>query len=193
MYIEVYSMSENWFNRIQSESDEIIASSEVIIPVNFVKPMKKLAYSSKEHVVDIAKQGNDDPARGKIWLTESKNKITLTASFYTGTYSFPLYEESWFYPKEENKRAFKTYNHIVHVLEDMKMDVEDDELPMPSLQGWARETLRYIDPDRKKPTNNLALSSARNEPGSSDWRESIYGNRYPTINITNQGTININQ
>lgn len=183
----------SWYNDIKDT--HLLASTEVPVKVSVRKPMQKVAYTSKEHAVDIAKQANDDSTRGKIMLTESKNKITIALSFYTGMYSFPLYEEVWYYPKEEIKRAMKTYNHIVHILEDMKMDVEDDELPIPSVQGWAREALRFIDVERKKPTNNVSLQSSRFEPGTSDWRESLYGNRYPnpTININNSGTIYIDQ
>lgn len=157
------------------------------------KPMVKLAYSSRSHELDIAKQTNGDGSKIKIQFTESKNQICIVARFLTELYSFPLFEETWIYDKKEMKRAVKTYNRIINVLEDLKADTEDDDLPTPSLQGAAREELRFIDIERKKPLNNRSLEAARHEPGVVDWRNSLYGNRYPatTVNINNNGTINL--
>ncbi|CAK9251258.1 unnamed protein product [Sphagnum jensenii] len=45
---------------------------------------------------------------------------------------------------------------------------------MPSIQGKAREELRFIDIDRKKPAISTAQKAARYETGASDWRNSIY-------------------
>jgi len=104
-------------------------------------------------------------------------------------------EETWLYDKKEAKRASKTYNRIINVLEDLKSDAEDDELPTPSIQGKVREELRYIDVERKKPAISSSMKAARSEPGEEDWRKSLYGNRYPqpTVVINNSdGTIYLN-
>lgn len=158
------------------------------------KTFQKLAYTSKSHKTNFAKQSLGDGCFADIELTESKNSVLIAVRLLTKVYSFPLLEETWNYDKKEMKRAIKTYNRIINVLEDLKLEVEDDETPTPTIQGLAREELRYVDIDRKKPTNNVSLEASKQETGSGDWRQNIYGNRYPkhTIEITNNGTININ-
>jgi len=114
--------------------------------------------------------------------------------FLNDIHSFPLYQETWKYPKIEVKRAMKTFNRCVNMVEDIKIEYEDEELPGPTLQGMARETLRYLDIDRKKALPSRSLEAAKYLDGETDWRSSIYGNRMPgqyNINIHNKdGTVN---
>ena len=187
----------NWYKK-QKEPTELIMqwskSYETKTAAEGSGPLQKLAYSSKKHELLIPQHNSEDGCEGQITLTESKNKITLGVAFYTRLYSFPLAEEVWHYDKAEMKRAMRTFNHLTHVLEDLKVDAEEEELPTPSIQGMVREAVRFIDVERKRPTNNPSLHTARYEPGEADWRKSLYGNRYPqpTIQINNNGTININ-
>ena len=116
-------------------------------------------------------------------------------------HSFPLFSEAWKYPKDESTRAVKTFNRCVNLVEDLKTEYEDDDMPGPTLQGMAREALRYVDIDRKNVTPSRSLEAAKYLDGETDWRSSIYGNRMPhqynhplnppTINITNSGSGNI--
>lgn len=180
----------NWFIASKGQDGKIIHQAFVVLK----KPaMTKLAYRSREHLVNIAKQNNEDGVSCKVNLIENKNKIEINVNFINDIWAFPMYTEVWVYPKEEMKRAVKSFNRIVNVLEDLKTDAEDDELPAPSVQGKAREELRYIDVDRKKPVNNPSQKAARSEPGEADWRNSLYGNRYPQqiVNINNNGQITI--
>jgi hypothetical protein len=160
------------------------------------KKLIKLAYSSKNHHMDFNAHGSGDGYNTKIQFTESHTGIEIRAVILSDIRGFPLYTENWIYPLDEKKRAYKTYNRIVNVIEDLKVEYEDEGYPGPTLQGLVRENLRFIDIDRKKNTNNRTLEAAKYEPGEADWRSSLYGNRYPAPNInitnTNGGTININ-
>ena len=99
-------------------------------------------------------------------------------------------------------RAVKTFNRCVNVVEDLKTEYEDEDIPGPTLQGMSREALRYIDIDRKNVTPSRSLEAAKYLDGVTDWRSSIYGNRMPhqyghpiqppTVNITSTGSGNIN-
>jgi len=162
----------------------------------------KLAYMSKDHLTNFNDVASSDGYHCKVALTESKSRIVLTTVFMNDVHAFPLYSESWKYPKNEIKRALKTYNRCVNVIEDLKAEYEDDEMPGPTLQGMSREALRYIDIDRKDVAPSLSLEAAKYLNGETDWRSSIYGNRLPsqqghpltppTINITNTGAGSIN-
>jgi hypothetical protein len=179
--------------KIEFSARENIKKSETFIFVD--NKMQKVAYTTKDHSVRYAKPKNGDGCQGVIELTEGKDNVIIEAIFTTGIYKVALFEEQWLYPKEEIKRAIKTFNKVVNVLEDMKIEAEDSQLPTPSIQGFAREQLRYIDVDRKKPTNNRSLEAAKYLDGVSDWRDSLYGGRYPTsvVNLNNYGHIYITE
>lgn len=181
----------NWYSEINNEP-KIIAQREF----SFRAPMVKVAYMSKKHNVELNDTDESDSYNIKVALTEGKKGIVITVNVMSGVYSFPSYSETWNYDKKESNRAIKTYNRCVNILEDLKIDHEDNGMSGPSLQGLVREGLRYVDIDRKKETNNRSLEAAKYQNGESDWRSSLYGNRLntPVININNsgEGTININ-
>jgi hypothetical protein len=183
----------NWYKNEKTEQKVILAKS---LPISVKKRKKqiKLAYTSKNHKTYFNDVDDSDGHNCKVQLTESKNKIVLTAVFLNDIMAFPLYQETWKYPKKEIKRALKTFNRCVNSVEDIKVEFEDDDMPGPTLQGVARESLRYIDIDRKKELPSRSLEAARYLDGEADWRSSLYGNRLPSqynINLTNEsGTIN---
>lgn len=159
------------------------------------KSLTKKAYTTKQHETEYNDFDEGDGYNCKVQLTESKNKIVLTVNFMNNVHAFPLYSEIWKYPKKESKRAIKTFNRCVNVLEDLKTDFEDEAMPGPTLQGMAREALRYVDIDRKKEAPSRSLEAAKYLDGETDWRSSLYGNRMPSqqpvINISNSGDGNV--
>ena len=183
----------NWYSSLKIEP---VTITEKTFAFDAAQKLTKVAYSSKKHDVEVADTDDNDAYRVKVALTESKKGIVLTVNIMSEVYSFPSYSETWKYDKKESNRAFKTYNRCVNVLEDIKIDHEDNDLSGPSLQGLVREGLRYVDIDRKKETNNRSLEAAKYQNGESDWKSSLYGNRLsnPVINISNsgEGIININ-
>ena len=189
----------NWFKE-KSLKEKIIISS--VINLRPKKKMVKLAYMTKGHKTEFNDTMSSDGYSCKVQLTESKSRIVLTAVFMNEVHSFPLYSEAWKYPKEESTRAVKTFNRCVNIIEDLKTEYEDNDMPGPTLQGMAREAVRYLDIDRKNVPPSRSLEAAKHLDGVTDWRSSIYGNRLPsqygypltppTVNITNTGEGNIN-
>ena len=188
----------NWFKN-KSLNEKIITASTVGLSKK--KKMVKLAYMTKGHHTEFNDTMDKDAYTCKVQLTESKKRIVLTAVFMNEVHSFPLFSEAWKYPKDESRRAVKTFNRCVNLVEDLKTEYEDDDMPGPTLQGMAREALRYVDIDRKNVTPSRSLEAAKYLDGVTDWRSSIYGNRMPhqydhplnppTININNTGSGNI--
>jgi len=188
----------NWFKEYNFKETVI---SRAIFSFREKKTMKKFAYMTKGHTTEFNDTMDSDGYHCKVQLTESKSRIVLTAVFMNQVHSFPLYSEAWKYPKDETRRAIKTFNRCVNVVEDLKAEYEDDDMPGPTLQGMAREAMRYLDIDRKNVTPSRSLEAAKYLDGETDWRSSIYGNRMPhqyghplnppTININNSGSGNI--
>ena len=189
----------NWY-KTNILQEKIITSSTISLHQR--KKMVKVAYMTKGHKTEFNDTMDSDGYTCKVQLTESKKRIVLTAVFMNEVHSFPLFSEAWKYPKGESKRAVKTFNRCVNVVEDLKTEYEDDDMPGPTLQGMAREALRYLDIDRKNVTPSRSLEAAKYLDGETDWRSSIYGNRMPhqyghplnppTVNITNTGSGNVN-
>lgn len=188
----------NWFKENILEESCI---AQTVIKVGSAPKMQKLAYMTKGHNTEFNDVMSSDGYNCKVQLTESKSRIVLSVVFMNNVHSFPLYSEAWGYPKVEAKRAIKTYNRCVNLVEDMKAEYEDEELPGPTLQGMAREALRYLDMDRKHVTPSRSLEAAKYLDGETDWRSSLYGNRLPhqyghplqppVVNITNTGSGNV--
>jgi len=188
----------NWYKEYNLKETVV---SRAIFSFRDKKPMKKFAYTSKGHETAFNDTMDADGYTCKVQLTESKNRIVLTAVFMNDVHSFPLYSEAWKYPKDESRRSIKAYNRCVNVVEDLKAEYEDEDIPGPTLQGMAREAMRYLDIDRKNVTPSRSLEAAKYLDGETDWRSSIYGNRMPhqyghplnppTININNTGSGNI--
>ena len=132
------------------------------------KKMKKIAYMTKGHNTEFNDTMDSDGYHCKVQLTESKKRIVLTAVFMNNVHAFPLYSEAWKYPKEESRRAIKTFNRCVNLIEDLKAEYEDDDMPGPTLQGMAREGLRYVDIDRKNVTPSRSLEAAKYLDGVSE-------------------------
>jgi len=176
----------NWYKNLHS----YIIEEKYI---NFYKKPKliKVAYSTRNHNVSYdTDQGDSYEAR--ILLKNTKDYIVIQLKVNTDIYSFPTVDKEWHYEKEKERgRANKTYNRLVNLMEDMKIDFEDNELPGPTLHGKIMEELRFIDIDKTPKTHNRSLEAAKYKPGVDDIRQSIYGKRYlpPTINISNTGGI----
>jgi len=191
----------NWFKNKSLKEITVLSSTVSMFPK---KKMVKLAYMSKGHKTEFNDTMDSDGYTCKVQLTESKSRIVLTAVFMNDVHAFPLYSEAWKYSKEETRRAIKTFNRCVNIVEDLKAEYEDDDIPGPTLQGMAREAMRYLDIDRKNVTPSRSLEAAKYLDGETDWRSSIYGNRMPhqyghplnppTVNITNNvsGDMTIN-
>ena len=191
----------NWFKNKSLKEIAILSST---VSMFTKKKMVKLAYMSKGHKTEFNDTMDSDGYTCKVQLTESKSRIVLTAVFMNDVHAFPLYSEAWKYSKEETRRAIKTFNRCVNIVEDLKAEYEDDDIPGPTLQGMAREAMRYLDIDRKNVTPSRSLEAAKYLDGETDWRSSIYGNRMPhqyghplnppTVNITNNvsGDMTIN-
>lgn len=188
----------NWYKEYNLKETVI---SRAIFSFRIKKPMTKLAYMTKGHTTEFNDTMDSDGYNCKVQLTESKSRIVLTTVFMNQVHSFPLFSEAWKYPKDESTRAIKTFNRCVNIVEDLKTEYEDNDMPGPTLQGMAREALRYVDIDRKNVTPSRSLEAAKYLDGETDWRSSLYGNRLPhqyghpiqppTININNTGSGNI--
>ncbi|KKL63483.1 hypothetical protein LCGC14_2174620, partial [marine sediment metagenome] len=189
----------NWYRKKALCEKNIISTSFFLSKEK--RGMVKLAYMSKGHNTDFNDVDESDAYRCKVALTESQKRAVLTVVFMNDVHSFPLISETWKYSKDELRRAVKTFNRLVNVVEDLKAEYEDEEMPGPTLQGMAREAMRYIDIDRKKTLPSRSLEAAKYLDGETDWRSSIYGNRLPSqyphegkpiINISNTGNGTVN-
>ena len=180
----------NWYQLSLGEPKIIDSKCIKLADISMIKT----AYSTRDHEIKYATHDTNDGYFVKVQLTENKNKIVLVAQFLSNLHAYPLYKDTWHYDKKEGGRALKTYNRVVNVLEDLKIDFEDDETPGPTLQGMAREELRFVDIDRKKDANNVSLNASKYGAGEGDWRSSLYSNHYPVVNITNTngGIVNFN-
>jgi hypothetical protein len=180
----------NWYRDQLGENGLTIY--ETVINLSSSKgDLVKLAYTHRDHNTYFdTDQG--DSYQSRVVLKNTKDYIVIQLKVNTDIYSFPTIDKEWHYSKDEERaRASKTYNRLVNLLEDLKIDFEDNEMPGPTLHGKIEEEIRFVDIDRSKKTNNRSLEAAKYKPGVDDIRQSLYGPRYlpPTINISNTGGV----
>ena len=85
----------------------------------------------------------------------------------------------WSYDLNEFDLAKKTYNDINNFSKDTLTKIVNEEIPTSILFPMLRSGIEKIDPEGRIASNIPSINYARRYSSSPDWRENIYGKRYP--------------
>lgn len=85
----------------------------------------------------------------------------------------------WHYRMNEEKQARKTLSEISKVSKEFISSYENDKVPFSIIGPKIRSLLRHIDHDHREGTGVFLVQESFGLPVEPDWRETIYGNRYP--------------
>jgi hypothetical protein len=75
--------------------------------------------------------------------------------------------------------AKSTYKRIIAAADKVFEDFRSNEIPNNLLHTYLREAVRFIDLEYKPSCRIPSVDWAREQQGVADWRNSIYGTRYP--------------
>ncbi len=93
-----------------------------------------------------------------------------------------IYSDYWHYNKKQENRADKTFQSLVKISEQMKDDFEKQNTPTSLVCPIIRAQTKYLDmPYREKTSLGFFNDGLINET-EADWRQTIYGERYPQQN-----------
>lgn len=120
-----------------------------------------------------------DPYDCRVFITKMANKITVSITLMHYFMGGVMWQDFWHFEPGQYKSAKKTYNSVKKAAHDVFNQFQGRTIPTALVHSYLREAVRFIDPEARPTTRIPYIDWSREQPGVSDWRNSIYGNRYP--------------
>jgi hypothetical protein len=115
----------------------------------------------------------------RVFITKTATKITVSVSLAHMMYGHVMWQDFWRFNTDEMPAARKTYRQVKSAVDEIFNNFRTAEIPNPNLHAFLREAVRHIDLIHKPTSRIPSVDWAREHDGVKDWRNSIYGNRYP--------------
>jgi hypothetical protein len=106
-------------------------------------------------------------------------KITISLSLLHLQEGISMWQDFWRFGTDEEALARKIYEQIKKAMQEVYDHFKTNTIPNNLLYTFMREAVREIAPEHKPSTRIPHLDWNRKNPKVTDWRHSIYGNRYP--------------
>jgi len=116
----------------------------------------------------------------KIFMTKTVKKIAIsliTTHTYLGTAGWSIY---WEFNLDQMKEAKKIFKKVCEIARDVTEYFITKEIPTVSFHATLRQRFKEIEREDVIRTNIPIINYSYDIPYETDWRSSIYGNRYPT-------------
>ena len=115
----------------------------------------------------------------RVFITKMASKITVSVSLAHLQYGHVMFQDFWRFKPEEINLAKNTFQEVKKAVSEIFDQFKTAEIPNPSLHSFIREAIRHIDFEHKPTSRIPHVDWARKQDGVKDWRNSLYGNRYP--------------
>jgi hypothetical protein len=99
------------------------------------------------------------------------------------------YTRYWHYNKNEYETASKVFDTISKIATEIRDEIQKNKIPPSNLGGMFRDGLKDVDNIHKETSGIPWVNNAHSLDYESDFRESIYGSRYPTPDDNNLSLI----
>lgn len=126
-----------------------------------------------------------DAYTASAYLTKTNYKISVAITVnkvHLGTIMLQMF---WKYSLDEESAARKTYKEICKALNKIFGELADQEAPSALYESMIRHDCGQIDKEHIAKTTIPHINWAQDVKYERDWRNSIYGNRYPKPEETN--------
>ena len=115
--------------------------------------------------------------RISISKTEKKYSVAIVVNNeFLGGLSWSVF---WSYELNEFKDAKKTYLELNKLSKDTLTKMVDEEIPTAILFPMLKSGIENVDPLGRIMSHIPSINYSRRYSTSPDWRENIYGKRYP--------------
>jgi hypothetical protein len=117
----------------------------------------------------------------RIAISKTDKKISVTVVINNGMLGNTAWQQYWFYDLDEMKKARKTYNDVVDAAQKVVTLFVKEEIPSSLFWTYIKKNVLDIDPEASQRLNVPVLNYYKRYMKDEvlDWRNSIYGNRYP--------------
>jgi hypothetical protein len=124
-----------------------------------------------------------DPYECRVYITDGPDKISVSITLIHIFMGVVSWQDFWKFGKNERSAARATFKKVSEIAEKIVGEFGDGSKPTQLLHTYLREACRFIDPQHKPTSRIPHIDWAREQEGETDWRNSLYGNRYPTQDI----------
>jgi hypothetical protein len=121
-----------------------------------------------------------DPYQVRVYITTlPKREITIAMTLHHVWSGGIIYQDYWRFDLKEKSAAQTCFKKVCKAAEGVIEHFRIADSPNSLIVPHIREATRFIELDRKPSCRIPYIDWAREHAGVKDWRNSIYGNRYP--------------
>lgn len=140
-----------------------------------------MASGEDRHTILIPNHDRYGSDSQRIWVFKSANKNEMSVVFELRNERDGIlsYSEFWQFKDSEEILANRLYSDLIKIGYGLKEQVEYEHIPIALVAPMFKKAFRGIAISHKEKSNIYGFNWSMEEPYESDWRETIYGARYP--------------
>lgn len=159
----------NWYQK--NKNIGLIKTAKANIETEGQDVETSTIYDSKHYTMDTYNV--------TLTLTPFSNQICIALLVSHGFLGSVGYDAYWYFDVNETKEAKETFNKINDKLDDIKREFIKDETPTTLYWPTVKSIVGKIDLDHQLSSNIPYVNYSKHLNIDPDWRQNIYGNRYP--------------
>jgi len=114
-----------------------------------------------------------------VHLTESMHKYSIGLNMFNSHVGICGQGQYWHYDKSELSKAKQTFSQIKKTATQLHDEIEYVRPPMSIIPPMFRSALHYVDFPHRERSGVYSYNWFEELPKVADWRDSLYGSRYP--------------
>lgn len=115
----------------------------------------------------------------KVFLRYADNQYKIRLILTSSILAYPALDLVWEFQEKEYDLASRVFHRICDEADYLKIHTDEESTPLQTLSAMIKESVKPISVSHQKITNIPSIDESFREQGESDWRKSLYGNRYP--------------
>jgi hypothetical protein len=118
-----------------------------------------------------------------ISLRETDKRYSIGCQVNSTQLGVASYVQYWHYNKDEFSESKNTFSRIKKISIRLKNEIEHGDIPMSIILPMFRSGMQEIDIAHKENTGIYSYNKSQEVEKAPDWRETLYGLRYPGHDI----------
>ncbi len=142
---------------------------------------KKSSSIRKRAFEFINTESNRDTYLCELLMRKIANKYKIKLTHYSGILDYAAFEAIWSFDTSQESVASRVFETLSYTLEGIKENYNRTMMPAGMLTPMIREAVKPVAESNQFKTNILSLDEGTKVGGEIDWREAIYGQKYPKL------------
>ncbi len=120
-----------------------------------------------------------DTHRVSIYKSAHLEGISIALELKNERDGMLAYSDYWHYEDNENRIANRLFDKLVEISEDIKVNTEQLLIPVSLISPTFKTATINLDQPHREKSTAVNYNYRAEEPNETDWRETLYGPRYP--------------